>query len=279
MNKYLYTIVLVIVVALAAGAFWGCQREQAELCAMCSKEIPARTGARLVSTADETYYTCCAHCALLLASRAGDEGTSFRLMKTKGYETGDVIDLPEAFFVYGSDVVPCCVPSVLAFASRERAEEFARREGGEALDWGGARATLALEAGDQCEMCSKSLDIEAAKPTALLLASGGDRVACCPHCAFMLEKMLADRTDERVEEMWATGEDGELFRVGDETRFVADSDAPICCTPMVVPCASEEAASAFISEHGGRMLDMDETRALMHEHAGEGRHSGRPSSG
>ena len=82
----------------------------------------------------------------------------------------------------------------------------------------------------------------------------------------MLEKMLADRTEESVEEMWMTGPDGALFRVDEGSRFVAESDAPICCQPMVVPCASEEAAGAFVSEHGGRILTEEETRALMREH-------------
>lgn len=266
MKRYVHVFVGFILVAVLMGAFGACQRQHADLCAMCSKQIPTRTAVTLVSAAGDTFRTCCAHCALLLASRSGDEGTSFERMATEGYETGETVDLRDAHFVYGSDVVPCCVPSVIVFVTEERAEEFAAREGGKALAWNAARAAFALEAGDRCEMCSKSLDIEAARPSALLLAGGGDRVACCPHCAFMLEKMLADRTEESIEEMWMTAPDGELFRVDDRARFVAESDAPICCQPMVVPCPSEEAAGAFVSEHGGRILTEEETRALMSEH-------------
>jgi nitrous oxide reductase accessory protein NosL len=266
MKRYVRVFVGLILVAFLVGALGACQRQQADLCAMCSKQIPERTAVTLVSAAGDTFRTCCAHCALLLTSRSGDEGTSFERMTTEGYETGEMVDLRDAYFVYGSNVVPCCVPSVIVFLTEERARDFAAREGGQVLAWNGARATFALEAGDRCEMCSKSLDFEAARPSVLLLAGGGDRVACCPHCAFMLETMLAGRTEERVEEMWMTAPGGELFRVDEGARFVADSDAPICCQPMVVPCPSEEAAGAFVTEHGGRILTEEETRALMSEH-------------
>jgi hypothetical protein len=187
-------------------------------------------------------------------------------MQTRDFETGEMVELTESMFVYGSDIVRCCVPSVIVLRDRERAETLATQHGGTCLTYGGMRATLALESGDGCGMCSKPLDYEAAWPCVLLLEDGTDRAACCPHCAFMLRTMLEDKDGKQVAEIWATAEDGGLLLVGDDTRFVAKSDVPLCCRPTLVPCRSAERATAFIGVHGGEALDPQAAVAFLLEH-------------
>jgi nitrous oxide reductase accessory protein NosL len=66
-------------------------------------------------------------------------------MQARDYETGEPLELTEAFFVYGSSTVPCCVPSVLAVGSRESADDVAAHGGGKVGDYSELRAMVALD--------------------------------------------------------------------------------------------------------------------------------------
>jgi len=137
---------VVIFIILMAGLVVGCAREQSDRCAMCSKGLPATGGVTLVSAGGQDTRLCCARCALLYINRAEAAGSSFTRMQTRDYETGDPVELTEAFFVYGSSTVPCCVPSVLVVGSRETAADLAAHGGGKVMDYEELRAALVHEA-------------------------------------------------------------------------------------------------------------------------------------
>jgi hypothetical protein len=136
-----------IIFVLVAGLVAGCTREPNDRCAMCSKAIPATGGVVLRSAEGQATRLCCPRCALLYVNRATAAGSSFVSMRTRDYETGEPLELTEAFFVYGSSTVPCCVPSVLAVGSRESAADLAAHGGGSVMDYRELRAALAREAG------------------------------------------------------------------------------------------------------------------------------------
>jgi nitrous oxide reductase accessory protein NosL len=137
---------VLIVVILVAGLVVGCAGEQTDRCAMCSKILPATGGVTLVSAEGQAAHVCCARCTFLYVKRAEAAGSSFTHMQTRDYETGEPLELTEAFFVYGSSTVPCCVPSVLAVGSRQSADDLAAHGGGKVGDYGELRAMVALEA-------------------------------------------------------------------------------------------------------------------------------------
>jgi hypothetical protein len=90
---------------------------------------------------------CCVSCAL---SYRRQTGKRVRIVSVTDHDTGKVIDPAGAIFVVGSDVPSCqhqtvllgeqksvddvrwdrCMPSILAFGARERAETFQAKHGG-----------------------------------------------------------------------------------------------------------------------------------------------------
>jgi hypothetical protein len=147
--------IVVVWIALMASAVSGCGREPGDSCAMCSKEITATSSVTLVSNEGRETRLCCAHCALLYAARVATDGSIITEMRARDYETGDPVDLADAFFVHGSETIPCCVPSVLVVASRETAVDLAGHGGGTVMDYATLRATLALEATETAGEASK----------------------------------------------------------------------------------------------------------------------------
>jgi hypothetical protein len=93
----------------------------------------------------ETY--CCLACALTHHQQSGD---AVEIVELRDYDTGRHLSPEEAFLVRESDVNVCmrhpmlsdregssstmefdrCTPSMIAFATRERAQEFQHRHGG-----------------------------------------------------------------------------------------------------------------------------------------------------
>ena len=98
--------------------------EHVEHCAMCSKELSASGNVTLVSADGTRTSFCCAHCALVYATRAAADGATFSAMRGQDHETGEPLDLTNAFFVYDSSIVTCCGPSILATADRATAEGY-----------------------------------------------------------------------------------------------------------------------------------------------------------
>ena len=145
MSRRPTTSTAVILMVVMAGLVVGCARERNDRCAMCSKDLAAEGGVTLLPAGGQETRLCCARCAVLYADRAAAAGTTFAHMQARDYETGAPVELTEAFFVFGSSTVPCCVPSVLVVGSRESAADLAAHGGGRVVDYEGLRATLVHE--------------------------------------------------------------------------------------------------------------------------------------
>ena len=94
--------------------------EDPNQCAMCNKTISERTVFIVHLESDEQKRACCAHCGLMIQSRAKDVSQSL----TADYLHGHIISANQAHYLLGSQVVICCMPSVLSFGSRLDAEKF-----------------------------------------------------------------------------------------------------------------------------------------------------------
>lgn len=149
-GKVLIGIVLVLVVAgaVTGGILYTRHRTAGQQCALCAR--PVHDNARTVTEVDgKREDTCCPACAL--AQRA-QTGHKVKLISVADYDTHQQIDPHKATYIVGSDVSICtqhanghqaaddkyplarrydrCEPSILAFTSRERAEQFAKEHGG-----------------------------------------------------------------------------------------------------------------------------------------------------
>ena len=95
-------------------------------CAICNKPISERTVFIVRLENGEQKRTCCAHCGLMMQNQSRNILQSL----TADYLFGHMISANQAVYVLGSDLVICCVPSVLCFGSRLDAEKFQKGFGG-----------------------------------------------------------------------------------------------------------------------------------------------------
>lgn len=147
-SQQVFGFAVALVVALGLGyAGWRVRTtSQAESCQACGRAIHAnmRTVA-FVGGQREVF--CCPTCAL---SEATQLHKTIRFDTLADYGSGRTLRPKDAFAVEGSDVIPCirphemrnrdgltvpmdfdrCSPSILAFASRTAAEQFAAAHGG-----------------------------------------------------------------------------------------------------------------------------------------------------
>lgn len=105
-------------------------QEESSSCAMCGKTVSERTVFIVKMEDGEEKRACCAHCGLMLQSRSQNVWQSL----TADYLYGHMISAGQAFFLVGSEVSVCCMPSVLAFGNKVDAEKFQKGFGGQLLD-------------------------------------------------------------------------------------------------------------------------------------------------
>ena len=103
--------------------------EKESVCAMCRKPISQRTVFIVKFENGEEKRACCAHCGLMLQSREQHVWQSL----TADCLYGHMISAGQAVYLVGSEVNICCVPSVLAFGSKQEAEKFLMGFGGQVL--------------------------------------------------------------------------------------------------------------------------------------------------
>jgi biotin operon repressor/ribosomal protein L37E len=103
--------------------------ERESACAMCGKPVSQRTVFIVKFENGEEQRTCCAHCGLMLQSRTKNIWQSL----TADCLYGHMISAGQAYYLVGSEVNICCVPSVLAFGSKLDAEKFQKGFGGQVL--------------------------------------------------------------------------------------------------------------------------------------------------
>ncbi len=102
-------------------------QEEASVCAMCRKPVSQRTVFIVKLDNGEELRACCAHCGLMLQSRSQNAWQSL----TADYLFGHMISAGQAFYLIGSELNVCCVPSVLVFGSGSDAEKFQKGFGGQ----------------------------------------------------------------------------------------------------------------------------------------------------
>ena len=148
-SQQVFGFAVALVVALGLGyAGWRVRTtSQAESCQACGRAVHAnmRTVAFMGGGKREVF--CCPTCAL---SEATQLHKTIRFDTVADYDGGRALRPTDAFAVEGSDVIPCihqhemrnkdgltvpmafdrCSPSILAFASRAAAEQFAAEHGG-----------------------------------------------------------------------------------------------------------------------------------------------------
>jgi len=95
-------------------------------CAMCGKATLGKKVFIIYLSDEEQRNTCCAHCGLLLQTVV----KNFWQSMTTDFLHGHMISANQAFYLIGSDLNICCVPSILSFGSKQEAEKFQTGFGG-----------------------------------------------------------------------------------------------------------------------------------------------------
>src|SRR3990172_9415150 len=141
-------LALLFAVVIAVGyAGWRIYRHStSEYCEFSARPVHTQTKAVALVNGEQKIF-CCTACALTLRAQTGQ---SVKLLELTDYETGRSLAPEEAFVVRGSEVNMCvtqhmlmeeskqaapmnfdrCMPSLVAFARREAAEDFLRVQGG-----------------------------------------------------------------------------------------------------------------------------------------------------
>jgi DeoR family transcriptional regulator, copper-sensing transcriptional repressor len=114
------------------------QEAKSDQCVICGKQVPARTRWALTTTMGERRFACCSHCGLLHLAQNPRTQSALAI----DFLYGRMVNVFQAFYVIGSDVGVCCVPSALCFALRVDAERFQSGFGGEIMDFPEAIAAM-----------------------------------------------------------------------------------------------------------------------------------------
>lgn len=148
------TIILsgLFLVAIAAGGYWLLRETTPEICVICQRNIHAHSRAVLL-LGKERVAVCCVRCGITHNVQVGKPG---ELVEVTDFLSNKPMKPDAAFYVEGSQVSLCeahegalidqtkhpygrvfdrCEPSTYAFAKREDAEAFARKNGGKVLAW------------------------------------------------------------------------------------------------------------------------------------------------
>ncbi len=141
---------LALAFAISAVAIAASCTGHGKMCAVCQREECGNLTFTIGLKSGKNVENCCARCGLRYIERERPEVAS---LAVRDFETAGTLDARAAFYVEGSDVTPCssmhgatppkdergccmssvydrCLPSVLAFRARDRAEGFAREHGG-----------------------------------------------------------------------------------------------------------------------------------------------------
>lgn len=151
-SRFVYVLAAVIIVVGATYAGWRSVRErQSHSCAACQRPVHEQSRTVAVVDGKKAGY-CCLACAL---SERRQRGSAVNVVSLTDYARGAVIDPARAYLVRGSEVHSCshittpmgadkhpldthfdrCTPSLLAFSTKEAAQAFALKHGGQALPY------------------------------------------------------------------------------------------------------------------------------------------------
>lgn len=140
----------------ASGVSAGAAARVPESCGICQRPVSAHLLYSLTLPGGAPQPFCCAHCGV--SAQLGISAQPMMIMTTD-FLSGRPHPAQHSWFVLGSDVVPCCRPSMLTFEDQAMARRFQSAFGG------------------QLGRLSTAIDF-------LREEMGGDRKEDgCPHCA------------------------------------------------------------------------------------------------
>jgi hypothetical protein len=146
-------LAIVAVLLLAIGGYGVWRWSQPDLCEVCERPIHPGMHYTIETNGGHETVTCCPRCGLRLQSRM--DPSSILNVWAVDYDTRKQIDARKAFYVEGSAVHECCsetprrnlegdrydlqwdrcLPSLVAFGSRDEAQAFRGEHGGEIVTY------------------------------------------------------------------------------------------------------------------------------------------------
>lgn len=138
MTRYGIIIALAVVFGIAGCA----KREMPALrCDLCGMDVGKSETKYRIKLSNVEKYACSFSCANLLNENLKDKVVS---VETIDFNTSNFININTAAFVAHSDVIPkgSMPPSVLAFSSRQEAEQFVKAHKGRILDLEGVKKLI-----------------------------------------------------------------------------------------------------------------------------------------
>lgn len=144
----LVSLLLLVIAGTAGGVLWNTwSRPPPGHCPFCLRAEHAEARVVIEAEGERPRDACCMSCAL---SYQRQTGKRIRVLSVTDHRTHQVIDPVDAAFIIGSDESPCqhdmirlgeeksvdevrwdrCLPSILAFGSRDQASAFQAEHGG-----------------------------------------------------------------------------------------------------------------------------------------------------
>jgi len=111
------------------------------LCSICTTTLKGheKTWFIVMTTAKKRMVLCCGHCGLFTMYKLKEKA---KRATTTDFLTGKLTDAKEAYYVANNDLLLCCFPSTISFASKKDAEKFQKEHGGEILTFQQAMADI-----------------------------------------------------------------------------------------------------------------------------------------
>lgn len=118
-------------------------------CAYCTKTIHNRLAVQFILTNQEIEQTCCMHCGLL---RFNEIEARVSQVICRDFLKDTTLSAKRAIFLLESQLqMNCCQPEILAFASREQAQQFQKGFGGQLMTF--HEASIAIEKAMNEQVC------------------------------------------------------------------------------------------------------------------------------
>jgi hypothetical protein len=163
-KKYLVTVIMLVVVGLGVGLFYLVQSGRLAagnpLCSVCNRPLHPAQKFLVASKDGKDHPACCPRCGLRFAIE--NKGRSTR---ATDFNSGKWISAESAYYLEGSDVMECCgsstmradagmlcemhydrcMPSLVAFAEKNAAEDFQRQHGGRIISFEAAMQSVSQQ--------------------------------------------------------------------------------------------------------------------------------------
>jgi nitrous oxide reductase accessory protein NosL len=131
-SHFSHWLVLLLILATATAAV-AAERQACHLCGMYIDQYQ-HTAALLTERDGKETATCGVADMIRFIEDSGGPD-AFTSIKVVDWDTHQRIDASSATYVIGSDLVPDMIPNIIAFGSKEAAEEFIREHGGGLLSF------------------------------------------------------------------------------------------------------------------------------------------------